>query len=166
MNFARYLREDSVDLAFDPELPELREGANPERHRQKCKEIIIASMAELLCRSNRIVNPSKLRTDLIHRERRASTGIGENLAMPHVRTAQARDFTIAFARCATGLDFDSLDGEPVYFLLALVAPPHDDRLYTKVYKRVAKVFKNPTLRHELRNAQHPGEVTRILNRHF
>jgi mannitol/fructose-specific phosphotransferase system IIA component (Ntr-type) len=166
MNFARYLQEDSIDLAFDPEFPEPVEGSNPDRYRQRCKEQIIGHMAELLARSGRIVNSSKLVTDLINRERKASTAIGHNLAMPHVRTAQAKDFIVAFARCQRGIGFDSIDGEPVFFFLALVAPSHDDRLYQKVYRRVGGVFSHQNLRDQLMAATQPGEVIRILSRGF
>ena len=166
MNFARYLQEDSIDLAFDPTFPEPVEGSNLDRHQQRCKEQVIAHLANLLSNSGRIVNSSKLVTDLVHRERKASTGIGHHLAMPHVRTAQARDFIVAFARCEQGIDFDSIDGEPVHFILSLVAPPHDDRIYTKVYKRVGEVFSNEDLQDQLRWAEKPGEIVRILSRGF
>ena len=56
------------------------------------------------------------------REERGSTGIGHGIAIPHCRTALVDTIMCAFGHNAAGLDFDSLDGEPVHSVFLLLTP--------------------------------------------
>ena len=90
-------------------------------------------------------------------------GIGGGIAIPHVRTMQAKDFTICFARCTPGIYFASLDDEPVHFFFGVVAPPYKDKLYLEVYKKIGQVFGTEEARAELHEARNEHEVIRILS---
>ena len=57
------------------------------------------------------------------REAIGSTGIGHGIAIPHCRTPLVGEIVCAFGSCPDGLDFDSLDGEPVHSVFLLITPP-------------------------------------------
>src|SRR5262245_19229996 len=119
MRLTRYLKEEQIDLDFSPELPErpeVEEGQDPP-HPDKLawadKEAILSALVTLLERSGSVSNRNKLLVDLVNRERKATTGLGRGIALPHVRTQNAKGFAIAIARVPDpGLEWQSVDGEP------------------------------------------------------
>ncbi|MBD3160863.1 MAG: hypothetical protein GF346_01785, partial [Candidatus Eisenbacteria bacterium] len=84
------------------------------------------------------------------------------IAIPHVRTIEARELIFAFTRSTPGLEFDTLDGEPAHLFFAIVAPPYDDTLYLKIYKQMATAFQTTDLRDAFFEANEPGEVIRAM----
>ena len=65
---------------------------------------------------------------------------------------------MAFLRSTPGLEFDAPDGRPVHVFLALVAPPWDDRLYLKVYREAAELFRRSDVLPWLLAARTPNDV--------
>ena len=128
------------------------------------KSSILQELVGLLEASGKVSNPKKLFTDLENRERKATTGIGKGIAIPHVRTMQAKDFTLCFARCTPGIYFATLDKEPVHFFFGVVAPPYKDKLYLEVYKKIGQVFGTEEARASLYEAKNEHEVIRILSK--
>jgi mannitol/fructose-specific phosphotransferase system IIA component (Ntr-type) len=57
------------------------------------------------------------------REAIGSTGIGHGIAIPHCRTPLVKKICCAYGRSVAGVDFDSLDGEPVHSVFFLLTPP-------------------------------------------
>jgi mannitol/fructose-specific phosphotransferase system IIA component (Ntr-type) len=179
MRLPRYLKQDQVDLWFEPlvdtpdpwevpsadELEESEDGELSERELWTLKERVIQHLAEMLERSGKITNPRKLFTDLRNREAKATTGIGRNIAMPHVRTNQAKGFAMAVAVAPEpGIPFDSIDEEPVRIFFAMVAPPYDDKYYLKVERALGAAFaEGDDLRDQLLEASSGGEVIRLLS---
>ncbi len=165
MRLTRYLKSPQVKLELGTHTPdEAPEGWSRERFVWSIKERILGELAGLLESSGKIVNRQKLRTDLENRERKATTGIGGGLAIPHVRTMQARDFTLCFARSTPGVEFGAIDGAPVHFFFGVVAPPYDDRLYLEVYKKIGTIFGAEETRHALFEAEDEHEVIRIISK--
>lgn len=154
MNLARFLKEERIDLDLD--------AAFDEEH-PATVETLVEHMAGLLERSEQIVNPTKLRLDLINREKRAPSLLGSGVALPHVRTLQARRLVIAVAVSREGLELDTPDDEPVRLVVALVGPPYDDKQYLQVYKRLSDNLKDGDGMRSVLEADEPGEVLRALS---
>lgn len=185
MRLFRYIREEMVDLAFDPlaepppdpwadrsdygepleeDEPEEDELSSPKKLMAH-KEKVLGGLVQLLEKSDKVSNPRKLLADLRNREAKATTGLGRGIAMPHVRTNQARGFAMAVAVAPEpGIEFAAVDGEPVRLFVAMVAPAHDDRFYLKVERTLAAAFEEgDELRDALIAAESPGEVLRLLS---
>lgn len=165
VRLTRYLKASLVQLDLQTTPPDpIPETLSRARLVETIKEGVLREIVELLDRTGKVANPSKLLVDLMNRERKSSTAVGNGLAIPHVRTMQAREFAMAFARSRRGLDFDAPDGRPVHLFICCVAPPYDDRVYTQVYKRLGQVFGRPATFRELLEAHDEHEVVRILSR--
>ena len=135
------------------------------RHREK--EAVMTELAGVLARAPEIVNPSKLLRDLQQRERNATTAIGGGVAIPHVRTLQARAFLMGFARAAgDGLHYEALDGEPVRLFFLMAAPPYDDRTYHHVHREVATILRDEDTVDALLAARDAQDVFNTLRRFF
>ncbi len=64
----------------------------------------------------------ELDTALIRRDELGPTGIGEGVAIPHIWHAGLDRFIAALAVSRAGLDYSSLDGEPVHIVLLILTP--------------------------------------------
>lgn len=167
MQISRYLESGLVRLemktSFAPELEEdnTEEELTPKRRFER-KEKLLSECVELLDSSGKVCNPSKLLTDLVNRERKATTAIGRGIAIPHVRTMQARELVIGICRSTEGFDFEALDGEPVHIFVPMAAPPYDDSLYLRVFKALAELFHYDGFVSEIMAAEAPYDVIRVF----
>lgn len=155
MNLARFLKEERVDLDLD--------AAFDAEERPATVEGVADHMVGLLERSDALVNVTKLRLDLVQRERRAPSLLGHGVALPHVRTLQARRLVLAVAVSRAGLDLGAPDGEPVHLVVALVGPTYDDKLYLQVYRLLSERLLLPGTLDAARTAREPGELVRAIS---
>lgn len=159
MLIARHLRDERIcmEMRTRPMNEEELEELGPRAMRVQ-KERILEEIAEYLDETARVGNKKKLLTDMIHRERKACTAVGRGLAIPHVRTMNVKEPTIALFRSHEGLEFDAPDKQPVHIFLVLLAPPYDDRLYLKVYKEAGELFLRDDVLPWLLAAESPNEI--------
>ena len=59
---------------------------------------------------------------ILRREELASTGIGRGVAIPHTKHDAVNRLVATAAHSRKGIDFESLDGEPVHLIFLLVSP--------------------------------------------
>ncbi|MFQ5606348.1 MAG: PTS sugar transporter subunit IIA, partial [Candidatus Zixiibacteriota bacterium] len=98
----------------------------------------------------------------VNRERKATTAIGYGIAIPHIRSMQAKSFMIGFARSARGYDFGALDDKPTKLFFVMAAPPYDDIQYLRVFKALAEILRYDGFREELHQAATPYEIIRAI----
>lgn len=170
MNVLRFLKPACIQIPLHT-LPQI--AADEETPAQAVKRLarekdhVMAELAEVLARTPEIINPTKLLRDLEHRERNATTAIGGGVAIPHVRTLQARAFVMGFARAADeGLHYGALDGEPVRLFMLMAAPPYDDRLYHQVHREVAEILSDEDVVRDLLIADDSQAVFNVLRQFF
>lgn len=162
MNISRYLDVDLIKLEMESEVDPPEEGEYSQRQLLEVKETILSELVDLMEKSGKVSNKNKLFIDLMNREKKASTGIGEGIAIPHVRTMQAREFIVVIGRKLEGYEFDSMDGEPVRLFFCMAAPPYDDNLYLKVFKELAERFEYPGFIDNLLSASDGHEIIRAF----
>jgi mannitol/fructose-specific phosphotransferase system IIA component (Ntr-type) len=170
VNVLRFLKPACIQLplATTPLVPvEDETEAQGRKRREREKGMVMAELVAVLARAEEVINPTKLLRDLEHREHNASTALGNGLAIPHVRTLQARAFIMGFARAdGDGLLYGAPDGEPVRLFFLMAAPPYDDRLYHQVHREVAEILHDEDVVQELLVASDGQDVFNILRRFF
>ena len=170
MSLGRLFREEMVKIELEtrPEEIRLPEGVEPtpealERVRWRFKEKVVEELARLFAASGEVRNEHKFFVDMLNREKKASTAIGDGLAVPHVRSLQPRKLVVCFARSTAGVEYDSPDGRPVQLFFGVAAPSYDDAVYLRLYKWLAGAFlREDWLRGALMAAETPGDAVRIL----
>jgi mannitol/fructose-specific phosphotransferase system IIA component (Ntr-type) len=161
MNLARLLKPQLIKLELETEPPPPSDPPlSPERTVWIIKEGVLAELTGMIAAGSRIGNQKRLYTDLVNRERKASTGLAGGIAIPHVRTMEVRELVFGFARSTPGLEFDTIDGEPAHLFFVLVAPPYDDVNYLRIYKQMATAFHTTDVRQAFLRAKDEGEVIR------
>ncbi len=86
---------------------------------------------------------------LMDRERLGSTGIGDNMAIPHGKLAQLAELKLAFGRSLKGVDFDSMDGKPSNLFFLLLAPVNSAGLHLKVLAKISRMLMSASFRENL-----------------
>ncbi len=132
----------------------------------RTKEAALEELAGLLAgpegggsRAKQILKVLKEREDL------ASTGIGDQIAIPHGKmTLEGGGLTLGLARCLDGLDFDAVDGKPVRLLFVLVAPENSTGVHLKALARISRLCREPGVKGRLLEAAGGQEMLDILER--
>lgn len=99
---------------------------------------------------------------LSHREETMSTGIGFGVAIPHAASDAIDKVIVAFGRSKAGIDFDSLDGKPVHFIVLFLVPSHQFQIHLKTLSVIAKFLNNRMKREELIAAEDAASIMKIF----
>ncbi|MFT4577303.1 MAG: PTS system nitrogen regulatory IIA component [Nitrospinales bacterium] len=128
----------------------------------KNKLEVIKEMTECLKQNNIIKDDQALFATLMEREKLGSTGIGENVAIPHGKSDELTQIITVFARSLGGVDFESLDQKPVHFVCMVIAPAHSTGQHLKALARISRLFKNQALREGILKAEDTNAIYSIL----
>ncbi|GGY23783.1 hypothetical protein GCM10010384_33750 [Streptomyces djakartensis] len=86
------------------------------------KESAIREMSELLARTGRVADVDELVACALRREAQGTTGLGEEIAIPHAKTDAVTEPVVGFARSADGVEWDSLDGTKARLVFMIAVP--------------------------------------------
>ena len=99
---------------------------------------------------------------VIKRENEASTGIGKGVAVPHVKHKAIKDVVAAVGCCGAGIDFSSLDKQPVYSVILLLSPEGQAEKHLQAMETIFKNLQKDDFRRFLRQAQTVESVKEVI----
>jgi mannitol/fructose-specific phosphotransferase system IIA component (Ntr-type) len=99
---------------------------------------------------------------LREREDSMSTGIGFGVAIPHASSDRVDRVVAAFGRSRAGIGFDSLDNEPVRFIVLFIVPQDQFSLHLRTLAAIAKFLNERGVRERLREAESVEEILETL----
>ncbi len=99
---------------------------------------------------------------LVEREQRGSTAFGKGIAVPHARIPGLKKPAGIVARSAEGVDFRSIDGEPVHAFLLLISPENRAEEHLETLRWISKSVRDPDFVSFVRQAQTPEAVLDVL----
>lgn len=124
----------------------------------------VAEMVDALIASKAITK--SLRDDVIKqvldREKHGSTGFGKGVAVPHVKHDKIKKVTAAVAVSQAGVDFNALDGEPVYCLFLLASPKDKPDEHLQAMENLFNNLRSDMFRKFLRQAETKEAVVDVL----
>jgi len=126
------------------------------------KESVLEELSNFLKNKGAVSNKDNLLLALIEREKLGSTGIGENVAIPHAKIKEIDKIITVFARSQIGVEFESLDQKPVNFIYLILAPENSTGQHLKALARISRLFKNPSLRESILRANEIDQIYSIL----
>lgn len=169
MRMSSYLRDGFVRLELEADVPPPvgEDGeVDRERHVREVKQAVLDEITGLFDATGNVDNRKRLFEDLWNREKKAGTGIGNGIAIPHVRSKKVRTTMLGFARSTAGYDWDAPDGKPVRTFIAIVGPSFDSDLYLRLYKEIAAMFKFDGLRKQLEETWNEHEVYQLFDGNY
>jgi PTS system nitrogen regulatory IIA component len=126
------------------------------------KEGVIRELVDYLVKAGAIKNKEEIVKTLLARETLGSTGIGQGIGIPHGKSSSVKELVAAFGISQRGVNFDSLDGEPVYIFFLLIAPEESAGPHLKALARISRMLKDRYFRERLRKAADEKEVISII----
>jgi len=147
MKITDLIKKDSIDLNV--------EASN--------KEEIIQKAVELMNENGNITNKEKYLELVIKREEEGSTGIGEEIAIPHGKGDSISAPGIAAMVIPNGVDFKSLDEKPVKLLFLIAAPDNKENVHLEVLSRLSTLLMDEKFRKKLLNAKSKDEFLKIID---
>jgi len=109
-----------------------------------------------------ITDDALYRKDILAREAQSSTGIGEGIAMPHAKDSAVQRATVLFAKSQNGVEYDALDGQPVYLFFMIAAPEGANDTHLQALAGLSSLLINPQLVADLKQAQTPEDVQTLF----
>lgn len=110
------------------------------------KKSVISELIDLLASVGGLTNREAALEAVLKREAERSTGIGYGLAIPHGRTDGCRSLAMAAGKPASPIDFQSLDGRPVTFVVLLVSPPNETGPHIQALARISRLMNAESFR--------------------
>ena len=126
------------------------------------KKSAIVELAELLKQTKKVKKIDEIINVVLDREKLGSTGIGQGVAIPHGKTDALTEQVGVLGISQRGIEFNSLDGEPVHILFLLVGPAEVAGQHLKALSRISRLFKDKFLRQAIRDAKTKEEVIKII----
>ena len=99
---------------------------------------------------------------LVSRERKATTGFGNGVAIPHVKHKAVKELVGSVARSSQGVDFSALDGKVVYTFFLLISPPDKPAEHLKAMENIFRNAQKEHWRRFLRQADSVESVWELL----
>ena len=126
------------------------------------KDEILAELVDLLRMDER--SAGTLLRMLQRRENLGSTGVGRGIAIPHSRSLVVSRLRLAFGHLPGGIEFQAIDGKPVFNFFLIVAPPLEiSNQYLPVLGKIAQLAKEPDVPERLAALQSPDDLFRLLD---
>lgn len=126
------------------------------------KKDSLKELVDVIATASEVTDKDKFYLAVVKRENVLSTGIGIGLAVPHVNIDSVKDFVMAIGRKKDGLDFDSLDGKPVYLIVMIGANINQQEDYLKILAKICMLFKDLSFREEILKAATTKEIYNMI----
>ena len=129
----------------------------------KSKNEALDQIVDLMVKSEKINDKEAYRKQVYAREEESTTGIGEGIAIPHGKCDAVTKPGLAAMVVKDGVDFNSLDGEPVTLMFLIAAPNTEDNIHLDVLSKLSVLLMNEEFTEALRNAETVEEFMGIIN---
>ncbi|MHC4939193.1 MAG: PTS sugar transporter subunit IIA [Planctomycetota bacterium] len=123
------------------------------------KEGALREIAGLVMDLPEVEDGERLLEAIFEREEIMSTGIGLGIAIPHAKIPEVKEFVVALGKTSRGIEFNSLDGQPVEVIVLIAGPDDQQERYLQLLARITLKLKDATVRRQIAAA---GDVDAIL----
>ena len=125
---------------------------------------VIEELVAVLHKAKKLgkTDPAVLTKAVINRESEASTGIGKGVAVPHVKHPDVTKLVAVVGCSPSGIDFASLDKQPVYTVFLLVSPASNPDKHLQAMETIFKNLQKDDFRRFLRQAQTAQDVIEAI----
>lgn len=122
------------------------------------KEAAIDEMITKLVDTGVVTNFAIFKDGIMKREAQTSTGLGDGIAMPHSKNAAVKEATVLFAKSASGVDYEALDGQPTDLFFMIAAPDGANDTHLAVLAELSKYLLKEGFADQLRQAKTPDDI--------
>lgn len=122
----------------------------------------ITELVDLLAEHGRIGDRDQVLDAVLRRERTASTGIGQGLAVPHGKSRGCSHLVMSLAKASPPIDFDGKDGQPAEIIALLASPVDKTGPHIQALARISRLMLMDHFRDQVSSAASADELWRIV----
>jgi len=126
------------------------------------KDVALDALARLLAPGAGTLGAEAIARVLRSRELLASTGVGDEVAIPHGRVAGLTQIIAALAVAPDGIAFDAIDHRPVRIFVVILAPDRAPGDQLRALARVSRLLRDVRVRDRILAAPTPAELLRVI----
>ncbi|MFJ8352967.1 PTS fructose transporter subunit IIABC [Bacillus paramycoides] len=127
------------------------------------KEAVIDELVEKLSGANRLNSKAEFKEAILKRESQSTTGIGEGIAIPHAKTKAVKQPAICFGRSVSGINYESLDGQPAHLFFMIAASEGANNTHLETLSRLSTLLMDEGFRKQLLEAKDEDELLRLFD---
>lgn len=124
----------------------------------------INQLVDLMEMTGSLKDKEAYKAQVLKREEEGTTGIGEGIAIPHGKCDAVIKPALAAMVIPKGVDYDSLDGEPVHLAFLIAAPNTEDNIHLDVLSRLSVLLMDEEFTKQLKQAKTPDEFLQIIDK--
>lgn len=128
------------------------------------KTSVINELVDLIDASGNLNDKNEYKQEILAREAKSTTGIGEGIAIPHAKTKAVKKACLASGVSKTGIDYDSLDGAPSNLFFMIAAPDGANDTHLEVLSRLSTILMDENFRSSLINANSADEFLSLIDK--
>lgn len=131
----------------------------------KTKEEALSALVDVLCASGNIKSRDEFLKDVLDREAVSTTGIGNGIAIPHGKSTNVSETTVAVGRLSSPVEWKSVDDAPVEFVVLLAVNDNDKTgVHVKLLSEMARKLASEENCKKLLNAKDADEIISIFSK--
>lgn len=128
------------------------------------KASVIDELVNLVDASGNLNDKNEYKQEIIAREAKSTTGIGEGIAIPHAKTRAVKKACLASGVSKIGIDYNSLDGAPSNLFFIIAAPDGANDTHLEVLSRLSTILMDEKFRSSLINASSADEFLSLIDK--
>lgn len=127
------------------------------------KDSVIKELVDLLDSNKLLADKDEVLQAVLSRENTRSTGIGSGIAIPHGKCKGVRELVMAMGVSSRGIDFQSIDGKPVYIFVLLVSPIDKTGPHIQALARISRLMLDEEFKNKLQNAPSAEQLYNLIS---
>ena len=129
------------------------------------KDEVFEELVDRFCQTQKVGLRDEILDALWQREHKMSTGIQKGIAIPHGKISSLENVFGVLGISKKGIDYDALDGQPVYIIFMLLAPLDDSELHLRLLKRLAELLDNHQFYTDLLTQKDSKSANQIIKKY-
>jgi len=129
------------------------------------KDEVFEELVDLFCQTEKSGAREDILEALWERESKMSTGVKKGVAIPHAKTSAVGKTCGILGISKKGVDYDAIDGQPVYLIFMLFAPPAESEMYMSLVKRLEELLDNHRFYKDILAQEDPRDVNDIIRKY-
>lgn len=126
------------------------------------KDGVFREMVSLFLKAGSIRDGDAALQAIREREAKMSTGIARWIGLPHGKLREASGILLAIGTSHRGIEYESLDGEPVHVVIMVFAQVGNPGPHIEALAEISRLFSVPGFTEKVRAARSPAEVLRLI----
>ena len=132
------------------------------RLESSCKEELFEEMVQMFVREGLVTDRKAAVDALLEREAKMSTGISDGIALPHGKVDGIDGAIVAIGISKDGIDYDSLDGEPVQVVVMILCEKGRPAMHVELLSEVSRLLTIPGFKERLLAANDSQEIIEVI----